>query len=242
MQNKIIFFTIITVLFASVQSAAAETSIYEKKEFSLEYPSEWKIKEVWGAYLKQVYFQVDIQSDSGVTIKQQKSIIPISTINEELIQFMIDNEKENCRMNVDGPCWDYTFSNARSITIDNTKAILIEYQANLDSRERLVKKIFIPDGNNNWVIESKVSKDKTELFEIIGVTLESFTRNVEIQNEIQNEIKNEIQISSITDNGIPEWVKNTMKWYVEGTVSEKEMITVLEFLIDQKIIKINFAQ
>jgi hypothetical protein len=33
-----------------------------------------------------------------------------------------------------------------------------------------------------------------------------------------------------------------MKWYVEGTVSEKEMITVLEFLIDQKIIKINFAQ
>ena len=238
MRNKIIFFVIATILFASIQSVAAETSIYEKKDFSLEYPSEWKIKEVWGAYLKQVYFQVDIQSDSGVTIKQQKSIIPISTINEELIQFMIDNEKENCRMNVDGPCWDYTFSNARSITIDNTKAILIEYQANLDSRERLVKKIFIPDGNNNWVIESKVSKDKTELFEIIGVTLESFTRNVEIQNEI----KNEIQISSITDNGIPEWVKNTMKWYVEGTVSEKEMITVLGFLIDQKIIKINFVQ
>jgi hypothetical protein len=179
-----------------------------------------------------------MQSDSGVTIKQQKSIIPINTINEELIQLMIDNEKENCRMNVDGPCWDYTFSSAKSITIDNTKAVLIEYQATLDNRERLVKKIFIPDGDNNWVIESKVSKDKTELFEIIGVTLESFTRNIEIQNEIQNEI----QISSITDIGIPEWVKNTMKWYVEGIVSEKEMITVLEFLIDQKIIKINFAQ
>ena len=234
MRNKIIFFVISTILFASVQSAAAETSIYEKKDFSLEYPSEWKIKEVWGAYLKQVYFQVDIQSDSGVTIKQQKSIIPISTVNEELIQFMIDNEKENCRMNVDGPCWDYTFSSARSITIDNTKAVLIEYQANLDNRERLVKKIFIPNGNSNWVIESKVSKDKTELFEIIGVTLESFTRNVKIQNEIQN--------SSIAGIGIPEWVKNTMKWYVEGAVSEKEMITVLEFLIDQKIIKINFAQ
>jgi len=234
LRNKIIFFAISTILFASVQSAAAEISIYEKNEFSLEYPSEWKIKEVWGAYLKQVYFQVDIQSDSGVTIKQQKSISPISTINEELIQFMIDNEKENCRMNVDGPCWDYTFSSARSIIIDNTKAVLIEYQANLDNRERLVKKIFIPDGNNNWVIESKVSKDKTELFEIIGVTLESFTRNVKIQNEIQN--------SSIADIGIPEWVKNTMKWYVEGAVSEKEMITVLEFLIDQKIIKINFAQ
>ncbi len=92
------------VLFASVQSVTAETSIYEKKEFLLEYPSEWKIKEMWGVHLKQVYFQVDIQSDSGVTIKQQKSIIPINTINDKLIQFMIDNEKENCRMNVDGPC------------------------------------------------------------------------------------------------------------------------------------------
>lgn len=226
------------VLFASIQSAAAETSIYEKEAFSLEYPSEWKIKEVWGAYLKQVYFQVDIQSDSGVTIKQQKSIIPISTINEELIQFMIDNEKENCRMNVDGPCWDYEFTSARSITVDNTKAVLIEYQANLDNKERIVKKIFIPDGDNNWVIESKVSKDKIELFEIIGTTLESFTRNIEIKNEVQNEVK----ISNISDVKIPEWVKETMKWYVEGTVSEKEMITVLEFLIDQKIIKINLEQ
>ncbi len=118
--------------------------------------------------------------------------------------------------------------------MDNTKAILIEYQANLDNRERIVKKIFIPDGNNNWIIESKVSKNKMELFEIIGTTLESFTRNIEIENKIQ--------ISSITDIGIPEWVKNTMKWYVEGIVSEKEMITALEFLIDQKIIKINFTQ
>ena len=68
--------------------------------------------------------------------------------------------------------------------------------------------------------------------------MESFTRNVEMKNEIQNKI----QISNISDIKIPEWVKNTMKWYVEVIVSEKEMITVLEFLIDQKIIKIDFTQ
>lgn len=242
MQNKVLFFTLFVIIFASIQSASAETSIFEKKGFSLEYPSEWKIKENWGPYLKQVYFQVDIQSDSGITIKQQKSIVPISTINEELIQFMMDNERENCRMNAHGPCWDYVFSSARSMTIDNTKAVLIEYQATLDNKEKVVKKILIPDGDSNWLIESKVSKDKTELFEIIGTTLESFTRNSEIQSEIQNEIENKIQVSSITGNVIPEWVKNIMKWYVDGTVSEKEMITVLEFLIDQKIIKINSEQ
>jgi len=235
LQNKIIFLILGIIIFANIQSVSAETSIFEKKGFSLEYPSEWKIKENWGPFLKQVYFQVDLQSDSGVTIKQQKSIIPINSVDEELIQLMIDNEKENCRMNADGPCWDYVFSNARSLTIDNTKAILIEYQANIDNKERIVKKIFIPDGNYNWIIESKVSKDKIELFEIIGTTLESFTRNIELEDEIQNEV----QISNITNVGIPEWVKNTMKWYVEGTISEKEMITVLEFLIEQKIININ---
>jgi len=46
LRNKIIFFAISAILFTSVQSAAAETSIYEKENFSLEYPSEWKIKEV----------------------------------------------------------------------------------------------------------------------------------------------------------------------------------------------------
>jgi len=47
-----------------------------KKEFSLEHPSEWKIKEIWGMHLKQVYFQVDMKNDSGITIKQQKASSP----------------------------------------------------------------------------------------------------------------------------------------------------------------------
>jgi hypothetical protein len=37
---------------------------------------------------------------------------------------------------------------------------------------------------------------------------------------------------------IPEWVKNTMKWFVEGKISEKEMISALEFLIKEGIIRV----
>ena len=33
-----------------------------------------------------------------------------------------------------------------------------------------------------------------------------------------------------------------MKWYVEGQISEDEMITVLEFLINQNVIKISDTQ
>ena len=37
---------------------------------------------------------------------------------------------------------------------------------------------------------------------------------------------------------IPEWVKNTMKWFVEGKISEDEMINALQFLIREGIIRV----
>ncbi|MDH3677271.1 MAG: PLAT/LH2 domain-containing protein, partial [Nitrosopumilus sp.] len=35
---------------------------------------------------------------------------------------------------------------------------------------------------------------------------------------------------------IPEWVRSTMQWYVEGQINEKEMIAGLQFLINERII------
>ena len=37
---------------------------------------------------------------------------------------------------------------------------------------------------------------------------------------------------------IPDWVKNTMKWFVEGKISEDEMINALQFLIREGIIRV----
>jgi len=41
-----------------------------------------------------------------------------------------------------------------------------------------------------------------------------------------------------SESKIPEWVKNTMKWFVEGKISEDEMINALQFLIREGIIKV----
>ena len=43
--------------------------------------------------------------------------------------------------------------------------------------------------------------------------------------------------SPTNESKIPEWVKNTMKWFVEGKVSEDEMLNALQFLIKEGIIK-----
>ncbi len=41
---------------------------------------------------------------------------------------------------------------------------------------------------------------------------------------------------SATDSNIPEWVKNNAKWWSEGTISESDYITSLEYLIQNGII------
>lgn len=42
--------------------------------------------------------------------------------------------------------------------------------------------------------------------------------------------------ASATDSSIPEWVKNNAKWWSDGTISEADYITSLEYLIQNGII------
>ena len=37
---------------------------------------------------------------------------------------------------------------------------------------------------------------------------------------------------------IPDWVKNTMQWFLDGVISEDEMISAIQFLIKEGIIKV----
>ena len=232
MKEKIIFFAISVILFGSIQSAAAAENVtLEKKEFSIEYPTNWKVNDYWNKFQNEVTFQVDLRSGSEMTIKHQKSITPISTINYELIQFLIENEKVNCRENKNGPCWGFEFTNAKTATFDGAQAIFLQFEATIKDKESIVKKIFLPDGDDNWLITIKVTEDKKELLEEIEKTLETFSRNIEISNQVN--------ISNVESSKIPKWVKDTMKWYVEGQISEDEMITVLEFLISQNVIKLD---
>jgi peptidoglycan/xylan/chitin deacetylase (PgdA/CDA1 family) len=38
---------------------------------------------------------------------------------------------------------------------------------------------------------------------------------------------------------IPEWVKNTMQWYLDGVISEDEMIAAIQFLVKEGVIKLD---
>ena len=43
-------------------------------------------------------------------------------------------------------------------------------------------------------------------------------------------------VSSISAESVPDWVKNTAKWYGEGAISETEFLNAIKFLIENKFI------
>jgi hypothetical protein len=61
-------------------------------------------------------------------------------------------------------------------------------------------------------------------------------KNIEIHKNIANEFSN-IFFGKF-ESKIPEWVKNTMQWYLDGLISEDEMIKAIQFLVKENIIKI----
>ncbi len=46
------------------------------------------------------------------------------------------------------------------------------------------------------------------------------------------------QASQVAEEKVPDWVKNTMQWYLDGVISEDEMINAIQFMIKEGIIKI----
>jgi len=72
--------------------------------------------------------------------------------------------------------------------------------------------------------------------------LSSFLETIETQNPIEpspmeTSEKNN-QMTSPQAEKIPAWVKDTFRWYVDGLISEDEMISAIQFLVQLGIIKI----
>jgi hypothetical protein len=55
---------------------------------------------------------------------------------------------------------------------------------------------------------------------------------------IRSSLELETDIDIETPQKIPDWVKNTMGWFADGLISEDEMISAIQFLINEGIIKL----
>jgi len=51
-----------------------------------------------------------------------------------------------------------------------------------------------------------------------------------------------LSIDAQQDYNIPQWVKNTALWWGQGDISDADYISGIDFLIDQKILRVSTTQ
>ena len=169
-------------------------------------------KEDWDHYIEISFVEKDnlISNYSGAQYFHQ--------VNSSL--------KENCNAAIpelDGyHCINYTILANKEIVINGKAAYQItdswtEVYQNGEETEFISIITDIPMGDDVWNIEVYSVKERFE----------------ENKEQIMN-IINSFELTEIQK--IPDWVKETMGWYIEGKISEDEMIQALQFLIKEKII------
>lgn len=78
-------------------------------------------------------------------------------------------------------------------------------------------------------------------FSIIRSSLPQIVTNStnEVLEITSNEIEEELEIETIEEESIiPDWIRNIFVWYAEGTITETDLLSALEFLIGEGIIDV----
>jgi len=176
----------------------------------------------------------------------------------------LDDEIPEPEPPVDGYDVDCSYIFAEKITLDGKTAMKLETECiGTDISIRMLTYVYAT--NEKYVAyvystsPSSDFKNNLDEFEDSVKTL-SINNLVDLQYEIPNDIRqrNEERGSETVsrtqidppslqlDVGpsdesipkIPDWVKNTMQWYLDGVISEDEMINAIQFMIKEGIIKI----
>ena len=91
------------------------------------------------------------------------------------------------------------------------------------------------DSNGEFVFPFELSEDDSG--GNYAVNIMSMCR--EVHRDICTHKTAEITVSVIDEESkIPEWVRNIFVWYAENTISEKELLSALQYLINQKVIQV----
>ena len=85
------------------------------------------------------------------------------------------------------------------------------------------------------------AETKTDEIEILLSAAKSFTVKINPPQETQIDppsLELDAGPADTSEQKIPDWVKNTMQWYLDGAISEDEMISAIQFLVNAGIIKL----
>jgi len=171
------------------------------------------------------------------------------TIGERL-----DDETPEPEPPADGFDVDCNYIFAEKITKDGKTGMKLETECiGTDMSFRMLTYVFATSEKYvAYVYSTNPSSDfdnYLDEFEDSVKTL-SIKNLVDIQYDIPDGVSSQTQIdppSLELDAGpsdeaapkIPDWIRNTMQWYLDGVISEDEMISAIQFLVKEGIIKLD---
>ncbi len=163
----------------------------------------------------------------GVKIPQWTGKFFVATLRGNHLH-MIDFDLEKNKVISDQKLFDGDFGRLRDVTT-GPDGFLYVLTSNQDGRGA-------PEINDDRILRIVPLNDINNFEDCVEAgnpVMESYPRQCRINGETYVE---EIEIS---EQKIPEWVKNIFVWYSQDLVSEEELLNAIKFLVQQEIIKLD---
>ncbi len=226
---------------------------------SVTFPSGWSgtVNEfpdvVPGEWMVFVLVMDEGRQANTAAMMQGKFATIILSIGERL-----DDEIPEPEPPADGYDVDCSYIFAEKITLDGKTAMKLETECiGTDISFRMLTYVFATSEKYvAYVYSTSPASDfdnHLDKFEDSVKTL-SINNLVDIQYEIPDGVSSQTESQTQIDppslelvagpsdesiQKIPDWVKNTMQWFLDGVISEDEMIAAIQFLVKEGIIKLD---
>ena len=197
--------------------------------FTIQYPQGWLIQENQTNLGVIVEF-LDSQGNSILNIgKRQYGISQHSPeALADSIFSTIQNKVSNSNLIDEG-----------TLTVSSQDAYFIEYSAETRYGAVTIKDVFVEVDSNDVYVLSFVTaspsyQDQIRQFDNVVSTFElNSTANSGTNYSLQQG-----SLAQVPSYNIPSWIKNTAKWWAEGSVTDDDFIKGVQYLIQQGIIQV----
>lgn len=219
-----------------------------QKEYSIEYPSTWIVDESALNTANAVVFYDDEDWSVFVTLQNQGSIWSIENQSDEERTFgMYGGESISCKLATFEThgyiCYDIVpedFGGNKMPSGEFAHTIAYHSLRQYDpiSQVEFPISTIVADFTKDshvWSLIIDVDNSDINLYEneIMGMVGSfKFLNSSSVENEYES-------ITEPKKPKIPAWINNTMQWYLDGVISEDEMISAIQYLVKEGVIDIS---
>ncbi len=164
------------------------------------------------------YITFDSKNNFYVVVSNDNRVLQFSDIGTFIKSFGTSGEREG------------QFNKPSAIAIDSRGNLYVT-----DTDNHRVQKF---DSYGKFIVSwGSLGAGPVQFKEPVGVAVDS-KNNVYVVDSANNNVQKFAPYSSPDEIVIPEWVRNTAKWWAQGAILDSDFVTGIQYMIKQKIINV----